>query len=58
MLKLKEIRQNKGLTQENLAKILNVSQQAIARYESGKRQLDPEQIIKLSLALEVTPNDL
>jgi len=58
MLKLKEIRQNKGLTQSDIAKILNVSTAAVSRYESRERQLDPEQIIKLSLALEVTPNDL
>lgn len=58
MLRLKEIRVEKGLTQNDLAKILDVSPQAVGRYEAGKRQLDPEQIIKLSLALEVTPNDL
>lgn len=58
VLKLREIRQNKGLTQAKLASMLGVSQQAIASYENGARKLDQNQIIKLCLMLEVTPDEL
>lgn len=58
MFKLKEIRLSKGLNQETLANFLGVSQQAISAYESGKRKLSPEQIVQVSLFLEITPNEL
>lgn len=57
-MKLKELRLEKGLTQEEIAKILNVKQGTISRYENGERSLTQEQIVKLSIALEVTPNVL
>lgn len=58
MLKLKEIRLNRGLKQSDIGNILGVTQQAVARYESEVRKLDQDQIIKLSLALDVTPDEL
>lgn len=58
MLKLKEIRLSKGLKQHDIAEVLGVTQQAVARYESEERKLDQNQIVKLSLALEVTPDEL
>lgn len=57
-MKLKEIRIKKGLTQKDIAEILHVKQAAISKYETGAVLLTEEQIIKLSLALEVTPNEL
>lgn len=36
--KLKELREEKGLTQMQLAEILNISKSAIANYESGLRE--------------------
>lgn len=58
MLKLKEIRIKKGLSQLDIAKILGVSQQSASRIENEIHKLDQEQIVKLSLALEVTPDEL
>lgn len=37
--RLKEIRQEKKLSQKDLAKKLNISQQAIRLYEKGDREL-------------------
>ena len=36
--KLKELREKKGITQIQLAEILNISKSAIANYESGLRE--------------------
>lgn len=58
MLKLKEIRQQKGLLQKDIADILKVKQAAISKYENEDRKLNQDQIIKLCLALEVTPDEL
>lgn len=58
MNRLKEIRMKKGITQAELAKVLKVSQQAISSYESGTRVMDYNFIVRASLYLEVTPNDL
>ncbi|MBN3490164.1 helix-turn-helix transcriptional regulator [Acholeplasma equirhinis] len=58
MLKLREFRLIKGLTQTKLAEMLGISQQAIAAYENGVRKLDQDLIIKFCLVLEVSPDDL
>lgn len=57
-MRLKEIRLKRGLTQEEVAKIINVHQTIISKIEKGIVKLNNEQIIKLSIALEVTPNEL
>ena len=54
MLKLKEIRENRGLTQEQVAKIIDVDRSMISKCESGSRKLDQEQIVKLVKALNTT----
>lgn len=58
MLKLKEIRLKKGLFQKDIASILGVSQAAASRYELEERMLNQDQIVKLCLALDVTPGEL
>ena len=42
MFDLREIRKEKGFTQQTLAEASGVSQSQIARYESGKRQPRPK----------------
>ena len=46
--RLKEIRQEKKLSQKDLAKKLNISQQAISLYEKGDRELKLETWQKLA----------
>lgn len=45
--KLVEIREQKGMTQADLAKRLHVSQQVISRIESGENNLTLDTLIKL-----------
>ena len=47
-MRIREIREDKDLTQADVAKILNVSQVAYSFYEIGKRQLPIELLIKLA----------
>ena len=58
MLKLKEIRIKKGFKQQDIAKILDITESAVSRYENGNRKLDHDQVIKLCLELDVTPDEL
>ncbi|AXQ19354.1 XRE family transcriptional regulator [Lactobacillus johnsonii] len=46
--RIKEIRQEKKLSQKDLAKKLNISQQAISLYEKGDRELKLETWQKLA----------
>lgn len=57
--KLKEIRKEKGLTLEDLAKKLGTSRQTIHRYENGTiTNIPPEKIELLARALGITPSEL
>lgn len=52
--KLQLIRKNKGLTQEALAEKLNVSRQAVAKWESGQVYPDISNLIQISNLFNVT----
>lgn len=45
---LKELRENKNLTQENIAEILGMKRQQYYRYETGKRELPINCLVKLA----------
>src|SRR5689334_3690277 len=47
-MKLKKIREQRGETQEHIAKILKISRTSISKYESGDREPDIEMIKILS----------
>lgn len=49
--KIKTIRISKGMTQKQLADILNVSQNAIYNWENGKREIKIETLQKIADAL-------
>ncbi len=53
MNNLKVIRKSKGLTQENIAKIIGVSREEARRKENGMTVLNEDQIRKLCKALDV-----
>lgn len=48
MLKIREIREDKDLTQKQISKILNCTQQTYSRYETGEITIDIFNLIKLA----------
>lgn len=46
-----------GLTQEEVAKMLGISQVAYGRYELGKREPDLKFIFKIAKALDFKPGE-
>lgn len=52
--RLKELRQNRGLSQKQLAVMCRLSQSAISNYENGTRALALE-VLSLARALDVSP---
>ena len=55
---LKSIRKEKQLTQENLAELLNVSRQAISKWESGQGYPEIDKLVKLSDLFEISLDEL
>ncbi|MCL5289436.1 MAG: helix-turn-helix domain-containing protein [Bacillota bacterium] len=47
--RMKELRENRGLTQQALGEALNIGKSAIALYETEKRQPDPDTLKKLAV---------
>ena len=52
------LRKKNGFSQEYLAEKLNVSRQTISNWELGETALNPEQLLLLSKALEVSTDNL
>lgn len=48
MLKLKELRKKKKLTQADLAEVIGVSQVTMGRYETGEREMPYETLFQLA----------
>lgn len=46
--RLKDLREDKDLFQKDIAKILGTTQQYYSEYESGKRTIPSEHVIKLA----------
>ncbi len=53
-LRLKELREYKDITQAEMAKILNISQQHYSLYETGKTVMNVEKLILLCKTLNVS----
>lgn len=47
-LRIRDLREDRDLTQDRLAKLLSCSQQTYSRYESGKITIDIYNLIKLA----------
>ena len=52
--RLKDLREDKDLTQNQIAKTLNISQQAYSNYENEKRELPYNLMIKIALFYNVS----
>lgn len=46
--RIRDLREDKDLNQEQLAKLLNISQTTYSRYESGKLDIPTQSLIKLA----------
>lgn len=53
---IKNIRNKKGLTQEQLAFKLEISQKSYSNIENGKTKLKNNMLMKIAKALEITPS--
>lgn len=58
MERLKELREESKMSQEDLAEKLGVSQQTVSKYEQGKREPDNQTLIDLSKIFDVTTDFL
>ncbi len=54
MLKLKELRNIRKVSQEDVANYLGITQQAYANYERGARKPDPDTLSKLADYFDVS----
>ena len=46
MLRIREMREDKDLTQKQISKLLNCTQQTYSRYETGEITIDINNIVK------------
>ncbi len=53
-IRLKELREEKGLLQADLAKILNVSKSAVSGWEVGRNQPNYDMLITIAQFFEVS----
>ena len=51
--KIKQLREERGITQTKLAEMINLSYQQIQKYENGKSQISVNKLIEISKALGV-----
>lgn len=53
-MRLKDIREDKDLTQTHISKILNTKQNTYSQYETGNRQIPIDLLVKLADYYEVS----
>ncbi|KAF1299314.1 transcriptional regulator [Enterococcus sp. JM4C] len=56
--KLRDLRMKKGISQEELSEVLDVSRQSISRYENGTAQPDLDKLVLLAKYFEVSTDYL
>ena len=47
-MRLKDLREEKGISQKEIASYLNIKQNTYSQYETGKRQLPIEILVKIA----------
>lgn len=55
---IRQVREKKGYSQEQLAELLFVTRQTVSNYETGRSRPDVETLVKLSQLLDVEVTDL
>ncbi len=55
---IKKSRENKGLSQENLADALNVTRQTVSSWETGRTEPDLDTLHRIAQVLELTVEEL
>ena len=55
---LKQARKDKGLTQKEVASLLNMTQQQYSRFENGIYELNYTLILELCKLYDISPNEL
>lgn len=58
MLKIKEFREKRGLTQQELANLLGIHKMTLSKYERNKTYPEYDKLVKLSIILDTSPNEL
>lgn len=58
MYRLKQLREDRNLTQENLAKLLKVGRTTVTLWESGVNKPRADMLVKISEILECSIDDL
>lgn len=53
-MRLKDIREDKDITQKTLSEYLNIKQNTYSQYETGQRQIPIETLIKLAIYFETS----
>lgn len=56
--RVKELRRSKGITQEQMAEIINIEPPNVSKMENGLHFPQPDKIEKIANALEVSVQDL
>ena len=57
-MKLREIRKQKGLSQEQLAELSHVHRVSISMFENGKKNPNVDSLKRLANALDVSTDEL
>ena len=50
--KMREARESRGLSQKDIARLLGVSDAFISQVENGKKKMNTDNLIKISISLE------
>jgi transcriptional regulator with XRE-family HTH domain len=56
--RVREVRQTRGLTQESLAHLAGLDRSYVGQVERGERNIALINIVKLALAMSITPAEL
>ena len=57
-MRIREIRKERGLTAESVARQIGVTQAALSNWENGARNPKPDMIVKIAQVLECTTDEL